>query len=301
MEHIFSVDVEDYFQVSAFESTVERKTWDGYPSRVVRNTEIILDMLAEHNATGTFFTLGWVADRHPHLVKKIVDAGHEIASHGWWHQRITSMTPEQFREDVYSSKALLEDVSGKKVLGYRAPSFSITPKTEWALDILLETGYRYDSSLFPISRKNYGFPDTPPLPHVLHRERGELLEFPLATLRIGPRLIPAAGGGYIRHFPYSIIRKAFRDHTANGIPGVFYIHPWEIDPEQPRLEVSPITRVRHYRNLGKTQGRVSRLLSEFKFTSIVDKLGENTTIEDFVISIESARAGMAMRAAGGHS
>lgn len=301
MEHIFSVDVEDYFQVSAFESNIERRSWDDYPSRVERNTDIILEMLAKHNATGTFFTLGWVADRFPNVVRKIVNAGHEIASHGWWHQRITTMTPQQFKEDVYSAKALLEDVSGHRVLGYRAPSFSLTPKTDWALDVLIETGYRYDSSLFPIRRKDYGFPETPPLPHVIHRDNGEIMEFPLATLRIGKQHIPAAGGGYIRHFPYAIIRKAFREHTSNQIPGVFYIHPWEIDPDQPTIDTTAITRLRHYRNLDKTATRLERLLSEFKFTSIAKQLGESTIIDNFIVPIGSARADQKMRAAAGSS
>lgn len=288
MEHIFSVDVEDYFQVSAFESIVDRKSWDSYPSRVVENTNRILNLLDQYDARGTFFTLGWVAHKFPDLVRDIVARGHEIASHGWWHQRVTTMTPAQFKEDVYSSKALLEDVSGHQVIGYRAPSFSITPKTEWALDVLLETGYRYDSSLFPIHRPDYGFPDIPPLPFIMHRENGELMEFPLTTLRIGRQHIPAAGGGYIRHFPYAIIRKAFRQKSRNAISAVFYIHPWEVDPDQPRIEAGTITRVRHYRNLHKTLPRLERLLSEFKFTSIAKRLGESTVIDDFVVPIDRA-------------
>lgn len=285
MEHIFTVDVEDYFQVSAFEGAVSRSDWDRFPTHVEQNTDTILDLLQRHNATATFFTLGWVADRHPAVVRKIVKAGHEIASHGWWHQRVTSMTPKQFREDVYASKSLLEDVSGHRVSGYRAPSFSITPQTEWALDILIETGYRYDSSLFPIQRTNYGFPNTPTMPHVIHRKSGNLIEFPLATLRMGRKLIPAAGGGYLRHFPYAIIRKAFKANSNARIPAVFYIHPWELDVDQPRIEAAALTRVRHYRNLHKTLPRMERLLSEFRFTSIAKRLGTSTIVDNFVVPV----------------
>lgn len=277
-EHVFTVDVEDYFQVSAFERTVDRSAWDSYPSRVERNTDIVLDLLARAGATGTFFTLGWVADRHPQVVRKIADAGHEVASHGWWHRRVTDLTPAEFRDDVVASRAVLEQVSGQPVLGYRAPSFSITPGREWAFDILLEAGYRYDSSLFPIRRMNYGYPLTPPIPHLIHRPAGALIEFPLATTRIIRRTIPAAGGGYFRHFPYPVIRRAFREYDEAGIPGVFYIHPWELDPDQPRLPVPWLTAVRHYRNIRRTPERLARLLSEFRFTSIVQRLPNDGTM-----------------------
>jgi polysaccharide deacetylase family protein (PEP-CTERM system associated) len=216
-----------------------------------------------------------VAKKHPQVVRQIVDAGHEIASHGWWHQKVTSLTPDQFREDLYTSKAILEEVSGQPVLGYRAPSFSITPDTEWAFDVLLEVGYRYDSSLFPIKRMNYGYPKTPPIPHIVHRQRGDLIEFPLATTRIGQKHIPAAGGGYFRHFPYSVTQRAFREHSDANMPAVFYIHPWEVDAKQPRIPAPFLTRVRHYRNLDKTATRLDRLLSEFRFTSIARRLANS--------------------------
>lgn len=271
--HVFTVDVEDYFQVYAFEEVVDRSEWDRFPSRVERNTEIILELLDRYKATGTFFTLGWVADKYPGLIRRIVDSGHEIASHGWWHRKVTALSRAQFREDVYSSRAILEQTSGHRVLGYRAPSFSITPGLEWAFDVLLETGYRYDSSLFPIKRMNYGYPKTPPIPHLIHRDGGDLMEFPLATTRFfGEKRVPAAGGGYFRHFPYAITRHAFKEHSEQHMPGVFYIHPWEIDPDQPRLEVPWITRTRHYRNLHRTLPRLEKLLSEFTFTSIAKRL-----------------------------
>jgi polysaccharide deacetylase family protein (PEP-CTERM system associated) len=275
-EHVFSVDVEDYFQVYAFEGVVDRATWDSYPSRVDRNTGVILDLLARFGVTGTFFTLGWVADKHPHVVRRIADAGHEIASHGWWHRKVTSLTPAEFRDDAYASRAILEQVSGKPCVGYRAPSFSITPGHEWAFDVLLETGYRYDSSLFPIRRPDYGYPDAPPLPHVIRRASGELLEFPLAIARVGNMRIPAAGGGYLRHFPYAVTPRAFRQHDEAKIPAVFYIHPWEIDAEQPRMPVPWLTRVRHYRNIPSALERMERLLREFSFTSIERRLAATT-------------------------
>lgn len=274
-EHVFTVDVEDYFQVYAFERHVDRARWDSFPSRVARNVDVILDLLARHGATATFFTLGWVADKHPEVVRRIVDCGHEIASHGWWHRKVTDLTVAEFREDVLRSRCILEQVSGQQVVGFRAPSFSIVPGCEWAFDALLEAGYRYDSSLFPIRRMNYGYPKTPPIPHLIHRPGGALIEFPLTTTRIARREIPAAGGGYFRHFPYAITRRAFREQDDANLPGVFYIHPWEVDPEQPRLDVPWLTRVRHYRNIGKTVTRLERLLSEFRFTSIAQRLPED--------------------------
>jgi len=254
---------------------VDRSTWDRYPSRVERNTERVLELLARFGATGTFFTLGWIADRHPHVVRRIADAGHEIASHGWWHQKVTGLTPQQFREDAYASRMILEQLSGTPVLGFRAPSFSIVPGHEWAFDVLLETGYRYDSSLFPIRRMNYGYPQTPPIPHLITRPSGMLMEFPLTTTRFAGRRIPAAGGGYFRHFPYAVTRRAFREHDEANLPGVFYIHPWELDAEQPRLGVPWLTMVRHYRNIAVTPARLERLLGEFRFTSIAARLASD--------------------------
>lgn len=271
-EHVFTVDVEDYFQVYAFEGIVNRASWDMFPSRVERNTDVILDLLDRRSTTGTFFVLGWVASKYPALVRRIASGGHEVASHGWWHRKVTSLTPDEFREDAHASRNILEQVSGQPVVGYRAPSFSITPGHEWAFDILLETGYRYDSSLFPIRRMNYGYPKTPPIPHLIHRESGNLMEFPLATTTVCGQKVPAAGGGYFRQFPYAITKRAFREHDAAGIPGVFYIHPWEVDEEQPRISAPFLTTVRHYRNIPRCLPRLERLLSDFKFTSVAKRL-----------------------------
>jgi len=197
-----------------------------------------------------------------------VDAGHEIASHGYWHRRVTSLSPAEFRDDLRASKYALEDLAGAPVVGYRAPSFSIIPGYEWAFDVLLEEGFRYDSSLFPIRRRGYGYPGASREPNVISRHAGNLAEFPLATTEFGGVTIPAAGGGYLRQFPFSVIRRAFQEATARGSAATFYIHPWEIDPEQPRLPVSLLTRVRHYRGLGTTLPRIKQLLAEFRFTSI---------------------------------
>lgn len=273
--HLFSVDVEEHFQVSAFDSVLSRDQWDGQPSRVVPNTQRLLELLARHGARGTFFTLGWVAEKHPALIRQIADAGHEVGSHTWWHRKVTSQSADQFREEIRTSRAILEDVSGTAVRGFRAPSFSIVPGTEWAFDALLEEGYVYDSSLFPIRRPDYGYPSAPTRPFVIARDAGRLLEFPLATASLLGLRVPAAGGGYLRQLPFAVIRRAFLQLAAQGHPGMFYIHPWEIDPDQPRLPVGWVTRMRHYRGLGRTMGKLETLLAEFRFISVRDWLADN--------------------------
>jgi polysaccharide deacetylase family protein (PEP-CTERM system associated) len=284
LKHFFTVDVEEYFQVNAFEDIVSRDAWPSFPSRVAQNVDRVLEVLSRFGVHGTFFTLGWVAKRHPRVVTRIVAAGHEIASHGWWHRKVTSLTVSEFREDVRSTKALLEDITGRPVLGYRAPSFSIVPGREWAFDVLIEEGYRYDSSIFPVRRTDYGYPDAAPIAHVIERPAGRLCEFPLATMLWNGVRIPAAGGGYLRHFPYNMIRRAFREHTDEGLPAVFYIHPWELDPEQPRLPVSLLTKVRHYGGLRNTGERLERLLGEFRFTSLADGL-EGVRLPDLSLPV----------------
>jgi polysaccharide deacetylase family protein (PEP-CTERM system associated) len=268
IEHIFTVDVEEYFQVSAFDASVSRGDWLALPSRIAGNVDILLDVLGRHDTSATFFTLGWIADKHPDVIRKIADAGHEIASHGWWHRRVTTLTPGEFRSEVRSSKAALEDVIGQPVLGFRAPNFSIVPGSEWAFDVLLEEGYRYDSSLFPVRRPGYGYPRAPSDPHFIRRTAGDLLEIPLATVAWRGVRLPAAGGGYLRHLPYAFTRKAFEQYGIRGASGTFYIHTWEFDQDQPRMAVSWLTKLRHYRGLGVTFSRLERLLSEFRFTSV---------------------------------
>ena len=264
----FTVDVEEYFHANALESAAPRAQWDRLPLRLDRTMPILLERLARHGTRGTFFVLGWVAEHSPQIVRDIAAAGHEVASHGYWHRRVTGMSRAEFRDDVRSSKRILEDLIGKPVHGYRAPSFSIVPDTAWAFDVLLEEGFQYDSSVFPIRRPGYGFPGALRDPHEVHRAAGTLKEFPLATTTIAGIPVPAAGGGYLRQFPLFLIRRAFRQARARGTAATFYIHPWELDPDQPRLPVGAITRVRHYRGLSRTLGRIEQLLTEFPFTAI---------------------------------
>lgn len=268
IEHHFTVDVEEYFQVSAFEQDVSRADWDRLESRVARGVETLLALLQAYRARGTFFVLGWIAERYPSLVRTIASAGHEVASHGWDHRRVTEQTPEQFRDSVRTSKAALEDIVTEPVVGFRAPSFSIVAGREWALDVLVEEGYSYDSSLFPITRPGYGYSGGRRDPHLLTTEAGPLAELPPTTLRRAGINLPAAGGAYFRLLPYALTQAALRESASRGVPGTFYVHPWEVDPEQPRLAVSWSTRTRHYGGLRRTVPRLKRLLEEFRFSSV---------------------------------
>jgi polysaccharide deacetylase family protein (PEP-CTERM system associated) len=270
--HFFTVDVEEHFQVSAFDGVLAREDWSSQPSRVVPNTEKLLDLLARHSSHGTFFVLGWVAEKHPGLVRRIVDAGHEVGSHGYSHRRVPDLTPEEFRHDIRLAKQIIEDAAGRAVLGYRAPSFSIRPGFEWAFEVLLEEGYVYDSSLFPIRRPGYGYPASPPLPHMIQTASGHLCEFPMMTTVMSGVRLPAAGGAYFRHLPYALAQRALREHENAHVPGMFYIHPWEIDPEQPRIRASLLTTLRHYRGLRRTMPRLERLAAEFSFCSVESRL-----------------------------
>ncbi|HEX5385592.1 MAG TPA: XrtA system polysaccharide deacetylase [Gemmatimonadales bacterium] len=265
--HVFSVDVEEYFQVLAFERAVPRRAWESLPSRVEASVDTLLELLARHGASATFFTVGWVAERKPALIRRIAAAGHGIAAHSWWHRRVTSLAPGEFLEDVRRCRTVLEDIAGVPVVGFRAPSFSIVPGAEWAFDALIEAGYRYDSSIFPIRRPGYGYPGAPTEAYRVQRPAGSLLELPMATTLFGPVRVPAAGGGYFRQLPYALTARALEEHSSAGKSAMFYIHPWEIDPGQPRLAVSPLTRLRHYNGLGRTLGRLERLLGQFRFTS----------------------------------
>jgi polysaccharide deacetylase family protein (PEP-CTERM system associated) len=263
-----TVDVEDYFQVSAFEKTVGVHNWGKFPSRVVDNTNQILQLFAVHDVKATFFVLGWTAERFPDLIRKIADQGHEIACHGYAHRLVYELTPEEFREDTRKAKSILEQTSGKKVQGYRAPSYSITARSLWALEILEELGFTYDSSIFPIHHDRYGLPSAPRFkyrhPHL------NLVEYPISTALICGRKIPIAGGGYFRLFPYRFTRWALRRiNNCEQQPFIFYFHPWEIDPGQPRMKnISPLSRFRHYVNLSRTSSRLERLLRDFVFQPI---------------------------------
>jgi polysaccharide deacetylase family protein (PEP-CTERM system associated) len=268
--HHFTVDVEEYFQVSAFEPYVARSRWSRFESRVSVGVHLLIELLHRHRARATFFVLGWVAGRQGALVRAIAAAGHEVASHGWDHRRVTHQTPAAFRASVRRTKCLLEDQVGEPVLGFRAPSYSIVRGCEWALDVLVEEGYAYDSSLFPVARPRYGYTGGSRDPHLLRRPAGPLVEIPPATLRRCGVNLPAAGGAYFRILPYALARAALRDCAQRGTPGTFYVHPWEVDPDQPRLPVSWTTRARHYGGLGRTLGRLERLFGDFRFTSIRD-------------------------------
>jgi polysaccharide deacetylase family protein (PEP-CTERM system associated) len=268
-----TVDVEDYFQVSAFDSVVSRAGWDEYPSRVSANTERVLELFDGAGVRATFFVLGWVADRFPALVRRIAAAGHEVASHGYHHQLLYVLTPQQFRADVRRAKNTLEQAVGQAVLGFRAPSFSVIKSTMWALDVLIEEGHRYDASIFPIHHDRYGVPDAPRHAHVLQRAGGTLVEMPASTVRLGRVNLPIAGGGYFRLLPYAWTKWGMgRVNRVEKVPVVFYMHPWELDPEQPRFDVGFATRVRHYGGLSRTAERLAMLLRDFRFDSLVSVL-----------------------------
>ena len=256
-----TIDVEDYFQVSAFAPYIARADWDASECRVERNVERILQLLDRRAIKATFFTLGWIAERYPHLVRRIVENGHELASHGYGHERASDLSEAAFFDDIRRAKVLLEDLSGTEVRGYRAPSFSIGSGNLWAFDCLERAGYRYSSSIYPIAHDHYGMPDAP---RFAHRVKG-LLEVPATTLRALNRNWPASGGGYFRLMPYGLSRWMLnRVNQRDAQPATFYFHPWEIDPGQPRVPgISAKTRFRHYVNIGRMEGKLDRLLSDF--------------------------------------
>ena len=269
-----SIDVEDYFQVAALAPAVARETWSQRESRVERNTDILLALLEERGLYATFFVLGWIAERHPTLVERIAAAGHEVASHGFSHQLIYGQTPAEFREETRRSKELLQDLTGRAVIGYRAASFSITKQSLWALDVLLDLGFQYDSSIFPIHHDRYGIPGASPEPGRISAPSGRtLVEFPMSAASLGGIKIPVSGGGYFRLLPYWVTRAGLRQvNQKRGHPFVFYLHPWEIDPGQPRIGVKWLSRFRHYTNLERCEERLKRLLGDFAFTRIKDVL-----------------------------
>lgn len=275
MRNAFSVDVEDWYQVSDFEEVVAFSAWDRFESRVTRNTERVLGLLAEHGVKATFFILTWNAERHPGLVRRIADAGHEIASHGYRHRLIYEQTPMEFRDDVSRSKKILEDIVGRPVLGYRAPSFSLTRASLWALDILLECGIRYDSSIFPVRDRLYGIPHARRFPFVIRADGDRtLVEFPMSTARAASRNWPLGGGAYLRLFPYRYMRWGIRRVNREGQPALVYVHPWELDPHQPRITAAGKRGFStHYINLHRTEARLRRLLKDFAFAPIREVLG----------------------------
>ncbi|MBW4933415.1 XrtA system polysaccharide deacetylase [Marinobacter sp. F4206] len=283
IQNALTIDVEDYFQVAALAEAVKRDDWPSMEYRVEANTDRLLELFDRHEIKATFFTLGWVAERSPDLVRRIQGAGHEIASHGYSHQLIYDQTPEVFREETRRSKKILEDIIGESVTGYRAASYSITSRSRWALDVLCEEGFTWDSSIFPVHHDRYGMPGTPFEPYQLRAPSGGLLtEFPLSTCPVGSYRLPIAGGGYFRLFPYWLSRWGLGRINRAGKPFIFYLHPWEIDPEQPRLKVKAFSRFRHYNNLDKCMGRLESLLGDFRFGSVSSVLSGVTISSEAV-------------------
>ncbi len=284
MDNALTIDVEDYFQVTAFERHVERGNWDQFSLRVADNTDRILDMLDEFSLKATFFVLGWVAERAPGTVREIGRRGHEIACHGYGHELVYRIGPQRFRDDVKRAKALLEEATGSAVHGYRAPSYSITAKSLWALEILAEEGFSYDSSIFPIVHDVYGIPGGKRFPHDIETRSGTITEFPISTfpVKIGPwhTRVPIAGGGYLRLLPAPLVRLAIRHiNRHEHQPAIVYFHPWEIDPDQPRIRAGLKSRFRHYLNLERMEAKVRYLLTNLRFSPVRDILhGKTTTV-----------------------
>lgn len=283
----FTVDVEDYFQVSAFERQIARTNWDHYPLRVQDNTLRLLELLADYDVVGTFFVVGWIAERCPELVTEIRNAGHEIGSHSYWHRLVYDLTPAEFRVDLVRSRRILEDILGEPVRVYRAPSFSLTARSQWAFEILVEEGFQIDSSVFPVYHDRYGVPDANPAIHRLATPAGSLWECPLSVIRLAGVNLPVSGGGYFRLYPEQLTRYWLRKINREAQrPFVFYVHPWEIDPVQPRLGVgSYASRWRHYVNLSSTYGKLETLLAQFRFGTLSDVIAS-----ELVGSSESVKA-----------
>jgi polysaccharide deacetylase family protein (PEP-CTERM system associated) len=280
MKNALTVDLEDYFHVSAYAGKVRLEEWDSYPSRVAANTDRLLGLLAEHNCLATFFVLGWVAEKKPEVVARVAAAGHEIACHSLLHRRIFHLTPQEFREDTRRAKAVIEDATGKQVVGYRAPSFSMVKKSLWALEILAEEGFQYDSSIFPVEHPSYGIPDAPRAPHWIDTASGRILEFPMPTLSIGSMRSPIGGGAYLRLLPYSYTRWSIRHlNEHENLPVCVYVHPWELDPAQPRMGGSLSARARHYFGLRGTQAKLRKLVRDLEFCPLAAVIAQLSPIE----------------------
>ena len=273
IQNALTVDVEDYFQVSAFANSIDQDEWGEHPLRVASNTHKLLDLFDEYQVKATFFILGWVAEREKNLVLEIAKRGHEVACHGYSHQLVYNQSPEVFRQETIRAKNILEDIIQQPVRGYRAASYSITEKSQWALDILAETGFVYDSSIFPVRHDRYGMPDTPEHPYRLETPAGySIIEFPLSTAKILNYRLPVAGGGYFRLYPYWLSKMGLQQINRQHKPFIFYLHPWEIDPEQPRIDANWFSRFRHYNNLDKCEARLRNLMTDFQFGTTWDVL-----------------------------
>jgi polysaccharide deacetylase family protein (PEP-CTERM system associated) len=280
MRNALTIDLEDYFHVGAYAGRVRLEDWDSYPSRVAQNTDRLLELLDQRACRATFFVLGWVAEKKPEIVARVAAAGHEIACHSLLHRRVFDLTPKEFREDTRRAKAAIEDASGKLVVGYRAPSFSITKKSAWALDVLVEEGFQYDSSIFPVAHPSYGIPTAPRTPFWIGTPSGRILEFPMPTLAIGSRRSPIGGGAYLRLLPYSYTRWSIRYlNRQECSPVCVYLHPWELDPQQPHMGGSLSARVRHYFGLRGTESKLKKLLRDFEFCPLGALVNELNPVE----------------------
>lgn len=285
-----TVDVEDYFHVAALSDAIDRSDWPKMPTRVDRNTRRLLDLFDERSVRGTFFVLGWVAERFPDLVREIGRRGHEVACHGMSHALIYDQTPEQFEVETRRSKAVLEDVTGERIIGYRAASYSITERSLWALDIILDAGFEYDSSIVPARHDLYGIPGAEPMPHRLLTPSGrQIVEFPPTTIKIFGQSVPVGGGGYFRIYPYALTRYLLTRAMNGAQPFIFYIHPWEIDPDQPRVAAGPLSRFRHYVNLSRCEGRLIRLLEDFRFDTVQAALQRLALLPANEVGVQSAQ------------
>ena len=273
MQNSLTFDLEEYFHVSAYADHVDQRDWDSYPSRVAESTDRILELLDQNHCVATFFVLGWVAEKKPEVVRRIGDAGHEIGCHSFWHRRVYELTSEEFREDTRRAKAVIEDVTGKQVIGYRAPSFSVTAASIWALEILVEAGFQYDSSIFPIEHPSYGMPKAPRTPFWIKTSNGPILEFPLTTLELAGRRSPVAGGAYLRALPYAYTRWAmgYLNRRENSSVCV-YLHPWEIDAGQPRLPGKMSSHLRHRMGLRTLEKKLDCLMRDFPFSTFGSQL-----------------------------
>ncbi|MBV9483067.1 MAG: DUF3473 domain-containing protein [Acidobacteria bacterium] len=269
-KNVISVDVEDYFQAESFAEIVDRSRWNTYTSRVDANTRRLLELFDERGVQASFFIVGWVAERFPQLIRDIAAAGHELGCHSYWHRLIYKLTAEDFREDTHRAKSTIEQIAGTQVLGYRAPTYSIVSQSLWALAILVELGFSYDSSIFPTKHDRYGMPRAPRSPFRVITSSGSLIEFPITTFRVRGHNMPVAGGGYLRILPEWYTKWGIRSVCREGLPIICYVHPWEIDPAQPRLPGRLTSRLRHYTNLSKTYGRLDKMLRSAPFTSFRD-------------------------------
>ena len=280
LRNALSVDIEDWFQVGAFETVIDRNDWESLDRRVENNTDAVIALFAESGTKATFFTLGWVAHRHPQLIRRIVDAGHEIASHGWDHKRVFKMTPAEFADDIARTRVALEDASGQKVTGYRAPSFSIDQRTPWAHEELARAGYDYSSSVAPIKHDHYGWPEAPRF-SFKPVDGAELIELPVTTAKFAGRTLAAGGGGFFRLLPYQFSRWAVSQVNADAKPAIIYFHPWEIDPGQPRVANAPLkSKLRHYSNLSVMADKMRRLIGDFEWGR-VDAVANAVRAEQF--------------------